>query len=350
MLIKTLNVSNVHHFHSSNLARLDGEYGSQAQLVALAASLARNGWDPQQGNILAREIGKDEVELAVQERTQEWERLKDGVDGFEFTGPDGKSTVTGKDLLHAFEELYVQKGKVIKPTHVGLTCNRRAFVMVMAQAMANRIAEWTGCGVVTTDIRTFTDRLDQAEAVLGENAKAVHAVRPGLYQQLLAAEKLIDYGASEGRIRSMPSIGSGQKVYAFCILSNAAIREGLPSLIKRAGLASDDDNYINVSKLDQKVLREAVKDFQSGALSIEEAIEKALNVKGSKAAPMMKRSDVESLRGSKNGVIGQVADAILTKDASKLESLMNHSEAINLAIRLIQAGKLTLETLKGFDS
>lgn len=217
-------------FKDWNAARPSGDYG---KLDDLRKSFEIHGWmQTGDGTVDVEKLPEHLKERAVKERQEWWDTLK------------GEAKTGGQDAttaLATFEEIYVEKGKLLPIDLIGDTGNRRsqAFFAAMVERKKNKLPVSTEIPVV---IKVFEDDLARLEAQILENeGKNIGFMEMSPSDKLRAAKKAVEFGASQSRLRQTFKDGTGQKLWATLLLDK---RFPELRLFERMCKHPDDEEYI----------------------------------------------------------------------------------------------------------
>jgi len=385
-----------------NAARPTGFYGEASDLKTLRGTLAERGWlKDTNGTINADRVSntwdidtdtvntfaaigvkvdkrlplKQLAELEVIRRQGVWERLK--VEKAEDPGPPDKPSVSAIKLL-VFEKLFVEKGKVITPTLMTVTGNRRSSVFfdscVERYSLIVPIGEKCpdgseGDGKKTYGIEGVDPTLPvviddysgnrfRLEAQLRENEMKKKGFLPGSQvDQLLATIKMMEYGASQSRIRETfgsPTIGV--KLYYMNVLDK---RYKNLRIVERCKLKQENPDSIPLSMVQHQTLQgmaqrfdkastdeyNAKKSTKGGPYPVLTEAEVAryfstgIRDKKTEGVKMMDKGSIETLKASNsNPIIRKVAEAIHNNDTKDFEQLIRMSDGCDALMLLESEG------------
>ena len=226
-------------FRERNRARSAGDYGKSDDLLR---SMTERGWVlDEDGTVRVEECTPEMLERALTLRQEEWDRLK----------TQAAADPTKSIDLVVWEERFVSNGKLIKPTYVGVTGNRRDSVSQDASVARRKKGE-----AIITEIpvivRHYGSAMERLADQVGENHfKGLGAVLPSDQDNLIAARELVEYGASQADLRRTFKDGVGQKLWGICALNNR-----FPELriIERMLLKPEDEGFINMKAVHYKDL------------------------------------------------------------------------------------------------
>lgn len=335
---QVIQVSDVYHHPEFNVARLSGDYGSEAELAKIQASIVREGWRMNgDGVIEVVKITEDWKNRAVKDLTERYEALKTKASGDKKYLPS----------LHVFEVNRVSKGKIIVPKYMGVSGNRRFSVLDAANA-ARYSAEPSLPEVteIPAIIQVFENEKERMIAQCLENMGKLEGFAKMSEKDMLRAGQLIlAKGGIQDDLRRAFTATTGQKLYGILTLDKRFPTVRLVErLINTDATAPDHLRYgpIPGPKLPNLVLRsnptelakENAKLKTAGKGQLEaltaESLEEFLGTKKVNEPKIMDKKNIAALADQNpNTIVQRVAKAITANDSDPLNKYIAHATAYN---------------------
>lgn len=198
-----------------NYARESGDMGS---INALVVSMTNHGWhQTAAGTVTVTVLNDEDKKLVLAERENEWSLLKIQAEA---------NPSEGLVELQAFEQLFVEKGKLITPEFRGITGHRRAHSLRKAAPKrllfknADGVAEPKDLNILVPAIpMNFTTEMDLLKYQLAENESEREGFyAPNIFDKLKSARRLFAMGAIQVDFRRVFKDGVGQKLHGILTL------------------------------------------------------------------------------------------------------------------------------------
>lgn len=293
----------------------------------LALSMARGYDSTIGGSIAVRKATTEETKEGIQLRKVYLDALKSvSMDAEPDKVKIGEETIliNSSDMVRIAESLFVDdKGKIIPPKYVGVTGYRRGANIAFANAIAAKSGQ-EGVKNLPVVIREYANTKEQIIDNIRENTgKTEGAVRPGLADNIGAAKRLYQLGASPADIGRAFGLNRGatQKFAEVCKLDKAYPDLKIVDRIMSGELENAKSyTYSKVNAL--------LKDGAS-----EEEVEDFLQNPTDKAPKSMKRPDIVRIMDQcPVTLVKMVCLAILKDDASYIEKYVLAANAVNKAV------------------
>lgn len=216
---KTMMLSLMVIFPHNNFSRKDGNWFESEQDQKNIIQLLINGFNLNVSNFLFRDLTKEELPLALQQRQTELDELEKLATDYsmKFVGDENKTTLTPSERLRVFKDMYVGKnGKLIQPTFEPIYAFRRLSSINLVNAFLFKkslplITEVTGRFRVYPD--TVEGKLDRVNDCVDENVKKNEGAKQIDWKdRMRIGFDLKILGANQARIRRVLGDGNGQKV------------------------------------------------------------------------------------------------------------------------------------------
>ena len=316
--------------NSKNFSRqATGLFKDQKDEHRLTALLVR-GWDDGLGRPKVTLMNQDEVKSAVEDLKARHTALQEAdltEDPAEIRVGDEKIRISKSEILRAFETVHCDKnGKIIPPKFRGVTCYRRANVLLKA----NTVRLKQGKGVITELPVAVEDYAENAvgevEDNLIENLQKTEGSRGVCEADLMSGcRTMFNLGASESKFQARVfhgKRGMAQKIHRIMKLDQDYPTLKVVDRIVSGKLSSKPLDKEKVKALlDKKATEEEVKAFLA-------------KPNGGNKDKIMPRKEIEALsEQSPVKIIKLVAQAIMKNDPGLLAKVTANAAAINDAVK-----------------
>lgn len=285
-----------------------GWFDGPTDLSRLAVALTP-GWQLSNGRMGLFPLTEEEVKLALQQKEQFHNRLKQNRETYDNRMQDGKRiTVTASEYLRAWEEANLNKGGYIRPAFGVVWGNRRSVAIHLANAILFKM-DLPAMTEVPADIHTYSSELEKVEACILENCLKTVGVRAlSIPDYIHAGLEMYHNSCPEVRFRKAfkPVKGiDGQKLFALCRLIDEH-----PDLQIFERIAQNEIPY---PKLDKEVMRQ-LSDSKATDNDVAEYINN-LEKHRQRAEKMLSKKDIEGLANQCPIIIArELAKGILTNN------------------------------------
>jgi len=320
------------------------------------SSMLRLGWW-ETAPVVVCKLTAARLATAMERLAEKWAALKGSQVDTTFT-VDGKTVVlTPSEMLRAFEEAWVRKGKLIEPEYDGVFAFQRGNALLGALAL--RLKEGLkGDYVVPVIVKEFENEYERASVCIMENtgkmagAKLIDTHWPSLVR---AATALRDTCKESGKaFKEIDCIrvisggaekakrGTGQKAYYLATLDARFPALGIASLIQTAEASTEEQ--LRGQELGKAVDRNMLQKLEIGTRvplpekaepkSEEDVAAYFANPRDDdqKAPVITKRSDAYSHANNTSIlVVKYIIEAIYTGELAKLNKLEKVADELNAA-------------------
>ncbi len=254
-------------FPDLNLARQTGNYGKDTELKRLREDMARDGWWKNvNGTCEADKINSDwcrgRLQQTMTDRQETWAAKKVAA----------RTDPSKVGELEVFEQVFTENGKLIHPTYIGITGNRRASQFFDALVLRSRLADndefLDAEGKVKNPnfkmalpfddtlpitVKDYSNPLFRLEEQTRENlGKNQNFYAGGPVDHLLIAKSMLSLGANQNKLRTAFGASNGVRYYYLCLFNSK-----YPSL-----------QIINRMKMNEKSAASFGLDFKSDFINI----------------------------------------------------------------------------------
>jgi hypothetical protein len=372
-IYKLITPGEVHYFLDRNYSRQATGKGilaffDDAKEYAGLAGLMTAGYKPEEPCVVTP-LNKDDVKAALIERMETWNSLKElaagNVDSFKVTcvvpvkgaTEERETVIIGSSVLEAWEALYTEPSKakdaidgrrLIIPKYDGVAHFRRNATLALANAASKQVGG-TVINNVPALVREFESEALRQRACISENGQKKMGARGlspkdmlksawTLFQRMFTQAEL---GRALGFTPAQR--GSTQKWYGVCAMINKYKGDGDLYQVLMDG---DAANITSLSKEQCRRLAEG-KDKEGNKLGYPQALAYCKNPKGQNGndPKIMKKDGIKAIaEQAPVSLMGDVADAILNDDKSKLFKYEEAAELINTAVaRIIKGTPFTFD-------
>jgi len=326
----TTPLAQIHALKGTNPSRCDNQplFADDKDLRRLTNKMMR-GFNVAVGNTGITPMTDVEIATGVEERTEQWDALKDSTAAFEITESlSGKKiTVSASDMLRTFEGIYTKGGKVIAPKYAVVWAFRRNTVALYTAAVRDRMEESLDPVVnIPAVIRVYANPGDRALDALRENENKKDGFRELSWADKVHGARIMHRDSMpEIRFREVWAVGTAQKLFAFCKLDKRYPEIGMYDKVMAGTL--------DLSSLDKEELRKLANPTEAEV--DQNAVELFLNDPTVKAkTPMTSKKDLKAIGDQCPVVlIAKIVKAILANEAQTvIRQYVANFEAINAGV------------------
>lgn len=353
--IVNMLVSAVCWIAENNFGRHASSADTEVERNDHASQLRMGWWDT--SPLVVIKLSADNLRIAMERLSQRWAALKGSEVETTFV-VDGKTiTLTPSEMLRAFEEAWVRKGKLIEPEYEGVFGFQRGNALLGAQALRLKLGI-KGEYQFPCIVKEFATSYERVQECVRENtgkvagAKLIDTHWPSL---VLAAVSLRNACKESGDVfREIDCIrtisggaekakrGTGQKAYYIAALDARFPSLSLAGLIQTSEASTED--VLRGNDLGKGLDRNQLQKLEIGtrvplpekaeAKSEQDVAEYFADPKddSQKAAVMVKRANAYShANGTSILVVKYIIDAIYSGNLTRLNLLEKVGDELNAA-------------------
>lgn len=324
--MKHAHPSEIHSFAHLNKSRQPGSWfkADNSDKFSLAGTMSA-GWNDALGTVIARELSKEEVIAAIKERETTWKALILASDDVKIPLPSGETvTVSAKDYLFTWQELYTEKGKIVAPKYANVMAYRRLSVFALGLAARHKFdKEAKVQEVIPLNIKHYDKVEDSYGDCVTENTRKSDGIKTLDWKDMVFSGKALFTALyKEARFREIYKVGTAQKLYRFLQLDAK-----YPSLKLTEKVMADE---IPVASCDKEEMKEMLDENAAA----EEVLEYCKAPLAGKKAPskMTEKADIVAMsERCPILAVRYVLRAILENRIRDIEKMYPFTDAVNKA-------------------